>query len=59
MLFPYSQKNFSEQFNEFIVDDYGIIIMEKFAETITDANIKITTHGAVQFMSWVQYWKVL
>ena len=53
MLWPYEMKNFSEQLNVLKVNDDGITPMENFAGTITDINLKITTHGSVQFMSWI------
>ena len=57
MLWPCALKYFAEQLNLIKVDNYGITHMEKFEGTATDITIKITTNGAVQFMSWVQYYK--
>ena len=39
------------------VDDYGITTMEKFPVTTTYITLKITKHGAAQFMYWIQHFK--
>ena len=57
IIWSYVLKDFSEQLNELKVDVYGITTMEKFAGTTTDITLKITTPGAVQFMSCMQYYK--
>ena len=50
---------FAEQLNLFKVGGYGINPMEKFSGTTADITLKITTHGAVQFMSWIQYCRAI
>ena len=57
MLWPYALMAFTEQLNVLKVDYDEITPMEKFAVTTTDVSLKITTHGDVQFMSWMQYSK--
>ena len=54
MLWTYALKSFAEQLNVLKVDDYGINPMDKFVGTTTDITIKITTHGAVQFMYYME-----
>ena len=58
MLWPYELKDFSDQLNELKVDDDVITPpMEKFAGTTLYITPKITTHGDVQFISLVQFYK--
>ena len=59
MLWPYALKDFAEQFNLLKVDDDRITLMENFAGTTRYITLKTTTYGAVQFMSWVQYFKAI
>ena len=53
MFWPYAVKTFVEQLNEHKVDNDGISLMEKFSVKTTGITIKISTHGAVQFLSWI------
>ena len=39
------------------MDDDGVTTTEKFTVTKTDITLKTTINGAVQFMSWVKYYK--
>ena len=57
MLCTYVMKAFVEQLNWLKVDDDGITPMNKFVSKTIDIMLKNTTHGAAQFMSWVQDWK--
>ena len=59
ILWPYELKAFGEQLNVLKLDDNGITPMENFSVTTTDITIKITTHGYVQFMSWIKYSKAI
>ena len=54
MLWKYALKDFAEKLNVLKVDDDVITPMENFSGTTTEITLKITTHGAVQFMSWIQ-----
>ena len=56
---PSTLKEFEEQLNELKVDDDGFTPMEKFAGNKSEINLlsKITIHGAVQFVSWMQDYK--
>ena len=51
MLWPYELKDFAEKLNELKVDYYRITPMDNFAVITTYITLKITAHGAVQFMS--------
>ena len=55
ILWPYELKAFAEQLNELKLVGDGINPMDKFSGTTTDITLKITTHGAVQFMSLMKY----
>ena len=59
MLWLYSLKSFVEQLNEIKVGDYGITSMENFTSTTTEITLKITTHGDVQVLTWMQYFKAI
>ena len=54
MLYPYALKAFAQKLNLLKVNDDEITPMEKFSGTTTDIYLKITTHGDVQFISWMQ-----
>ena len=59
MLWPYSLKAFAEQFNVINLDYDGITPMEKCSGQQHTLILKITTHGSIQFMSWMQYYKAI
>ena len=46
-----------EQLNKIKVDDGWITPMEKFSDIKTDITLKIITHGDVQFVSLMKYYK--
>ena len=59
MLWTYALKTFTGKFNALKVDDDRTNPMEKFVGTTIDTTHKMTTHGAFQFMSWIQYYKAI
>ena len=59
ILLSYSLKAFSEKFNVLKVDYDRVPPMERFSVTTIDITIKIATHGDVQFMYWMQYFKAV
>ena len=59
MLCPHALKAFAEKFNVIKVGDDGITPVENFAGTTTDITLKISTHGDVQFMSWIKKFKAI
>ena len=59
MLWTYTLKVFSGKLNELNGGDDGINLMEKFSGVKAEINLKIVTYGAIQFMSWTQYYKAI
>ena len=57
ILWTYALKAFVEKINVIKVNGYRITPIENFVVTTTAISIKITTHGSVQFMSWMKYCK--
>ena len=54
ILWNYALKSFVEQLNVLKVGDYGITPTEKFVIKKQILILKITTHGAVQFMNYMK-----
>ena len=59
MIWTYSLKAFAEKLNVLKVDDDGITPMEMIAATKLTFILKTTTHGDVQFMSWIKDFKTI
>ena len=59
MLWTYGLKEFSKQLNVTKVEYDGINTCRSFQAQKQILLFKITTHGAVQFMSYIKYYKVI
>ena len=59
MLWPYAWKAFGEKLNLLNIDDDEITLKDKLEVTTIDITLKKSTCGAVQFMSWMKYFKVI
>ena len=57
MLWPYVLRFFVEKLNKLKVYGDVATLIENFSGTKIDITLKITTHGSIQFMSWMQYYK--